>query len=151
MYLLYDKIFKNYISHLSLHRSSSWSRQVEIELHPLKISRSNLHWSPQWKPSELNCFGNVSLRLSKSRIHLQQTNNRMLPLATTRLPGNSPLLAKLEALQNTTNSMELVIPLHWLCWSIHTKDESKRGTAFAFIFGVNWLWHCGVTASFGVM
>ena len=21
---------------------------------------------------------------------------------------------------------------------------------FAFIFGVNWLWHCGVTASFGV-
>ena len=22
--------------------------------------------------------------------------------------------------------------------SIHTKDESKRGTAFAFIFGVNW-------------
>ena len=22
-------------------------------------------------------------------------------------------------------------------WSIHTKDESKRGTAFAFIFGVN--------------
>ena len=23
--------------------------------------------------------------------------------------------------------------------SIHTKDESKRGSAFAFIFGVNWL------------
>ena len=35
------------------------------------------------------------------------------------------------------NSMKLVIPLHWLYWSIHTKDESKRGTAFAFIFGVN--------------
>ena len=34
--------------------------------------------------------------------------------------------------------------------SIHTKDESKRGFAFAFIFGVNWLWRCGVTASFGV-
>ena len=34
--------------------------------------------------------------------------------------------------------------------SIHTKDESKRGTAFAFIFGVNWLWRRGVTASFGV-
>ena len=48
------------------------------------------------------------------------------------------------------NSMILVIPLHSLNWSIHTKDESKRGTAFAFIFGVNWLWHCGVTASFGV-
>ena len=46
--------------------------------------------------------------------------------------------------------MKLVIPLHWLYWSIHTKDESKRGTAFAFIFGMNWLWRCGVTASFGV-
>ena len=35
------------------------------------------------------------------------------------------------------NAMKLVIPLHSLYWSIHTKDESKRGTAFAFIFGVN--------------
>ena len=35
------------------------------------------------------------------------------------------------------NSMKLVIPLHPLYWSIHTKDESKRETAFAFIFGVN--------------
>ena len=35
------------------------------------------------------------------------------------------------------NSMKLVSPLHSLYWSIHTKDESKRGTAFAFIFGVN--------------
>ena len=26
------------------------------------------------------------------------------------------------------NSMKLVIPLHSLYWSIHTKDESKRGT-----------------------
>ena len=48
------------------------------------------------------------------------------------------------------NSMKLVIPLPSLYWSIHTKDESKRGTAFAFIFGVNWLWRCGVTSSFGV-
>ena len=35
------------------------------------------------------------------------------------------------------NSMKLVIPLHSLYWSIHTKDESKCGTTFAFIFGVN--------------
>ena len=35
------------------------------------------------------------------------------------------------------NSMKLVISLHSLYWSIHTKDESKRGSAFAFIFGVN--------------
>ena len=35
------------------------------------------------------------------------------------------------------NSKKLVIPLHSEYWSIHTKDESKRETAFAFIFGVN--------------
>ena len=49
------------------------------------------------------------------------------------------------------NSMKLVIPLHFISWkkyskrssdttkpeSIHTKDESKHGSAFAFIFGVN--------------
>ena len=35
-------------------------------------------------------------------------------------------------------------------WSIRAGDESKRGTAFAFLFGVNWLLRCGVTASFGV-
>ena len=48
------------------------------------------------------------------------------------------------------NSMKRVIPLHSLYWSIHTKDESKRGSAFAFIFGVNWLRRWGVTASFGM-
>ena len=50
------------------------------------------------------------------------------------------------------NSMKLFIPLHIISWkkdskwccdtttpeSIHTKDESKRGSAFALIFGVNW-------------
>ena len=35
------------------------------------------------------------------------------------------------------NSMKVVILVHSLYWSIHIKDESKRGTAFAFIFGVN--------------
>ena len=44
--------------------------------------------------------------------------------------------------------MKLVIPLHSLYWSIHTNDESNRGTAFAFIFGVNCLWRCGVTTLF---
>ena len=47
------------------------------------------------------------------------------------------LVAVKSKWQTTVNSMKLVIPLHWLYWSIHTKDESKRGTAFAFIFGVN--------------
>ena len=44
------------------------------------------------------------------------------------------------------DSMKLVITLHSLDWvNSHqrTKDESKRGTAFAFIFDVNWLWHKG--------
>ena len=40
-------------------------------------------------------------------------------------------------LRVSMNFMKLVIPLHSLYWSIHTKDESKRETAFAFIFGVN--------------
>ena len=35
------------------------------------------------------------------------------------------------------NSMKLAFPLRSSYWSIHTKD------------GVNWLWRCGVTASFG--
>ena len=48
------------------------------------------------------------------------------------------------------DSMKLVIPLHSLYWSIHTKDESKRGIVFAHIFGVNQLWRCGIAASFGV-
>ena len=33
-----------------------------------------------------------------------------------------------------------------LYWSIHTKDESKRDSAFAFIFGVNWRGRCGIKA-----
>ena len=35
------------------------------------------------------------------------------------------------------NMISAVNQLHSLYWSIHTKDESKRGIAFAFIFGVN--------------
>ena len=51
------------------------------------------------------------------------------------------------------NSMKLVIPFPFISWkknnskrccdtttpeSIHTQDERKRGSTFAFIFGVNW-------------
>ena len=50
------------------------------------------------------------------------------------------------------NSKKIVIPLHFLSWkktpkqccdtttpeSIHSKDEGKHGSAFAFIFSVNW-------------
>ena len=51
--------------------------------------------------------------------------------------GESKLPPPLKKRTYVVNSMKLVIPLHSLYWSIHTKDESKRGTAFAFIFGVN--------------
>ena len=42
----------------------------------------------------------------------------------------------------TMNSMELVIPLHSLYWSIHTKDESKCSSTSAFIFDVNVFHFC---------
>ena len=53
--------------------------------------------------------------------------------------GHEPEIAhiRFDHMQLVMNSMKVVIPLHSLYWSIHTKDESKRGTAFAFIFGVN--------------
>ena len=47
------------------------------------------------------------------------------------------MMQTLHANIENMNSMKLAILLHSLHWSIHTKDESKRGTAFAFIFGVN--------------
>ena len=49
-------------------------------------------------------------------------------------PLESSIIIKMPEIMN---SMKLVILLHSLYWSIHTKDESKRGTAVAFIFGVN--------------
>ena len=36
--------------------------------------------------------------------------------------------------RHTMNSMKLVTPLHSLYWSIHTKDESKRGTELTQAF-----------------
>ena len=56
----------------------------------------------------------------------------------THLNLTLPLRGQVQELHVVVmNSMKLVIPLRSLYWSIHTKDESKRGTAFAFIFGVN--------------
>ena len=51
--------------------------------------------------------------------------------------GGTQLISIQTAKKLLMNSMKLVILLQSLYWSIHTKDESKRGTAFAFIFGVN--------------
>ena len=43
-------------------------------------------------------------------------------------------MTRFKDFMNIMNSMKLAVSLYW---SIHTKDESKCGTAFAFIFGVN--------------
>ena len=54
-------------------------------------------------------------------------------------PGNLHVVPNLgDSLyyQHKMNSMKLIL-LQSLYWSIHTKDESKCGTAFAFIFSVN--------------
>ena len=59
--------------------------------------------------------------------------------------GNDILISSWNTLNKLKShhlkSIKRVIPYHSLFWSIHTKNESKRGTAFAFIYGVNWLWH----------
>ena len=54
-------------------------------------------------------------------------------LKFTFLIKSTPMLAK----QIIMNYLKLVIPLHSLYWSVHAKDETKHGMAFAFIFGVN--------------
>ena len=66
------------------------------------------------------------------------------------LIGFRAILDSLLLKEAIMNSIRLVILLHSFYWSIQTKDESKRGSAFAFIFGVNWLWRCGVAALFGI-
>ena len=59
-------------------------------------------------------------------------------MACSRIGKTDENYAKVNLIKELSmNSMKIVISLHSLYWSIHTKDESKRGTAFAFIFGVN--------------
>ena len=60
----------------------------------------------------------------------------LVSIAASSLQGLMDVARK-PSLACRVNSMKLVISLHSLYWSIHTKDESKRGIAFAFIFGVN--------------
>ena len=63
--------------------------------------------------------------------------NRYLITDEEVLAGCSRNITGVFENQLYVNSMKLVIPLDSFYWSIHTKDESKCGTAFAFIFGVN--------------
>ena len=104
---------------------------------------------------------------NKKCIYYQQANSVVQGQCTTRggcficrrdtltyttgdfIPSNMPgmfdqiiillfiIVFKIIVMFSAMNSMKLVVPLRSLYWSIHTKDESKRGTAFAFIFGVN--------------
>ena len=88
----------------------------------------------------------TSFNLVNSRVIINYINS-LTPLST---PINCHRQQTVGGGSVFMKSMKFVTLLHSLHWSIHTKDESKRGTAFAFIFGVNWLWRRGVTASFGV-
>ena len=88
-----------------------------------------------------HCKVNVMAR--KSLAQLQPLcvidNGQLLPLLYQEFCFHLAFEIKhdFKQLRRCMNSMKLVIPLHSLYWSIHTKDESKRGSAFVFIFGVN--------------
>ena len=45
---------------------------------------------------------------------------------------------------------EFHVNCHSVTFIIVVNSHQRWKQMFAFIFGVNWLWHCGVTASFGV-
>ena len=70
-----------------------------------------------------------------SKQQLEDNKNELITTHDSKLSPPRDVLKVTPA--KDMNSMKLVIPLHSLYWSIHTKDESIRGTAFAFIFGVN--------------
>ena len=83
-----------------------------------------------WK----DVLGNNKTPISQFCLKLDKSFSSILYRHLTAL---NPIGAVCRFTSQLMNSTKLVIPLHSLYWSIHTKDESKRGTAFAFIFGVN--------------
>ena len=76
------------------------------------------------------------------------------PLSPHRSLRSFPIITQwlFPIITQCMSSMKLVIRLHFISWkkdskrcchttrpeSIHTNYESKRGSALAFIFGVNW-------------
>ena len=104
-----------------------WSYQF-IAWHHIWYSRTSLEW--------LLCHFYASICI------LALTGPLIVSITTPKMSCTGLLKA---ILVYNMNSKKLVFPLLSLYWSIHTKDESKRGTAFAFIFGVNWLWRCVVS------
>ena len=111
------------------------------------------------KKKEINLslsFGpHAAVSTANSHISHEAVQHRV-PLPPTSKHHEAPPIAKQQ------NRCVLPSPGVSTCWSpsaqltaTHyrfklTKDSLRICKAFAFIFGVNWLWHCGVTASFGV-
>ena len=102
----------------------------------------------------LNKLENTELFCKRKNIYLAAhhflfllNNEELGKCGWRRLRGNQLFITAL-----VMNSMKLVIPLHFISWKKTQNDAvtPQRGTAFAFIFGVNWLWRHGVTASFWV-
>ena len=83
------------------------------------------------------------MALALEQMGCTQSTNRLEDREKVATRRDKRLIDELGSLSSSNkfslymNSVKLVIPLQSLYWSIHTKDESKRGTAFAFIFGVN--------------
>ena len=114
-----------------------------------------MHWL---KKKEINLslsFGpHAAVSTANSHISHEAVQHRV-PLPPTSKHHEAPPIAKQQ------NRCVLPSPGVSTCWSpsaqltaTHyrfklTKDSLRICKAFAFIFGVNWLRHCGVTASFG--
>ena len=123
-----------------------YSNFVGISLHIILCVICSRNLSFQTKSNKLTFFSSLLQEANSNNTNRMNYTWHLWPSAKLQwkhrfLPFFSPF---------NKNSMKLLILLHSLYWSIHTKDESKREIVFAFIFGVNWLWCCGVTASLGV-
>ena len=94
------------------------------------------HWLSGVTEAIIYTRGHQSLCSQVNQTTVPPSVNCKIKITTHNHPATVTLINRPKHM----NSMKLVIPLHSLYESIHTKDESKRGTAFTFIFGVNWLW-----------
>ena len=97
----------------------------------------------------INVTGNTLIRRTSNLVvnASMKKREKLLIYATSFKSVSKVQVCRLKIM----NSMKLVIPLHFIsrkktpndCCdttspeSIHTKDESKRDSAFAFVFGVN--------------
>ena len=103
------------------------------------LQRDNVQHSLFWEIAIL--MGKIALCGSTSLFYMTLKINKHKNLMTLRLP--------------TADDFS------WIPWNLSfryidcsgqftPKMKANAEPQFAFIFGVNWLWHWGVTASFGV-